>query len=191
MNRFLTVLALTPLLLTACSRAPAVGEDLEQKLGNPLYAKQYYREQMDYMVSLVIRNDPQAMSGATADLINDARISSLDKARAASALELTGARGTFAGPMREVTGNVVLLNDTLFIGPDFATSPGLDLRMLLTNTDPSDIAFPDATTTDLGPLKDAFGAQSYIVPPEAQNAAMVVLWDAKLKRLFGSAQLAR
>ncbi len=190
MQRFSALLLLSPLLLIACSRAPTVGEDLAQKLENPLYARKYYSEQMDYMVSLIIKNDPQAMSGATAKMIDDTRITSLDHARAAGARELEGPRGSFAGPMNETQGDVVLLGNTLYIGPNFYTSPGLQIQMMLTGTDPRAGTFPDETAVDLGPLKDAFGAHSYDVPPEALNLRTVVLWDKKLGRLFGIAQLA-
>ncbi len=191
MHRTLLLLLLSPSLLIACSRAPIKSEDLAQKLENPLYARQYYSEQMDYMVSLFIKNDPQTQSGASAQLIDRLRTESLDKARAASRLELEGPRGSFSGPLNEVRGDVVLLEHTLFVGPDFSTSPGADLRMMLTGGDPRSPGFPDETTVDLGPLKDAFGAHRYDVPPEATNLRTVVLWDAQLKRLFGVAQLAQ
>ncbi len=189
MQRTLAFLALSPLLLSACARGPSVGEDLAQKLENPLYARQYYSERMDYMVSLVIRNDPQTLSGATAERIDRLRTESLDRAREASRRELEGPRGSFSGPLGEVEGDVVLLGDTLFLGPNFYTSPGADLRMLLTDADPRAAGFPAGTTVDLGPLKDAFGAQRYSVPPEARSLRTLVLWDRELGRAFGVVQL--
>ena len=58
--------------------------------------------------------------------------------------------------------------------------------------DPRDVVFPDITSIDLGRIDYPYGAMSLPVHAKAdaaKNLRSVVLWDAKLKRLHGFAQL--
>ena len=89
-------------------------------------------------------------------------------------------------------GEVVYVPNMLHFGTKFESSPGVSLRVYLTTVvDPRDVVFPDDTALDLGTLKNAFSAQSYNVP-EVENPKLyrtAVIWDTKLDRLYGFAQL--
>ena len=59
------------------------------------------------------------------------------------------------------------------------------------SVDPRDIEFPDDSSVDLGPILSPYGAQRYAVPTTdpPQRYRTAVLWDMKLERLYGFAQL--
>lgn len=186
----LSVVFLACVMLAACSRGPSVGADLEQKLENPLYAQRYYGELVDHMVNLVIHNDPLTKSGATQKIIDTTRVTAMDRAREASMQELQGLIGSIVSDRDFAIGEVLVLGNKLFLGPDFVVVPGVNLHAYLTNAlDPRDGPFPDESAVDLGALKDPFGAQQYDIPADIGEYRTLVLWDDDLGLLYGFAQL--
>ena len=193
MKRTSLLLVLSVLSLAACSNGLSVGSELKEKIENPLYAKRYYEDLVDHMVNLEIQNDPLTASGATKEIIEDTRITAVEKAKDANAKRQKGLNGTIISDMGYAHGIVLVLDDSLFLGPDFSVTPGVDLHVYTSTVlDPRDAPFPDATAVDMGSLKEAYGAQEYDFPspPENQPAYRTfVLWDRALNRIYGFAQL--
>jgi hypothetical protein len=109
----------------------------------------------------------------------------------AQALIDTGRRGAFVPAQLEVTGRVALLGDVLYVGPDFFSPGGVDVRLMLTTVvDPRDGAFPDETAMDVGALPYVSGAWSLPVAlPEGHQFRTVVLYDRALGIVQGFAQI--
>ncbi len=187
------LLGLSLLLLSACSRGPAVSEEIKEKTKNPLYAKRYYEDLVEHMVNLEIQNDPLSESGATKDMIEDTRIAALSEAKSANAKRSSGLNGSLVSDFDYARGNVLLLDNVLFLGPEFSATPGIDLHVYVSSTiDPRDAAFPDPSAADLGSLKEAYGAQQYDVPKQTEGEPAFrtfVLFDRALNRVYGFAQL--
>ena len=184
---------LAALSLAACSGAAGT-VTLEQNLQNPLYAEQYYDVLLDRMVELDIQDDPLMQDASKAALVEDTRLDALKKAKEATQRQREGATGQFIGAGEEVRGEALYANNMLYFGPTFETYPGPELHAFLsTVVDPRDVEFPDGSSLDLGRVESAFGAQSMAVP-EVENPLLyrtVALWDTKLERLYGFAQLAQ
>ncbi len=53
--------------------------------------------------------------------------------------------------------------------------------------------FPDASAVNLGRLQTPYGAQTYVIPEASKDTVFrtVVLWDKRLERVMGFAQLAQ
>ena len=181
------------MFLSACA-APNGTMTLEQQLANPLYAEQYYDILLDRMVELDIQDDPLMQDANKAALVEDTRLEALKKAKEATQRQREGALGVFIGVKEEVRGEALYVGNMLYVGPTFETYPGPELHVFLsTVVDPRDVEFPDDTSMDLGRVESAFGAQSMAVP-EVENPLLyrtVALWDTKLERLYGFAQLAQ
>lgn len=178
----------TSLMLTACTGATALDNHFE----NPLYAEWYYQDLVDEMVELVLREDPLTKDEKKLSIIDDTRRNALQLQKEAEAQQNEGLMGGFVSDIATTRGEALLLENMLYLGQDFDTIPGPSLRLYLTTAvDPRDAAFPDETAIDLGALKNAYGAQAYALPEndEEVNYRTLVLWDEKLERLYGFAQL--
>ena len=159
---------------------------------NPLYAKRYYDELLENLVSLSIHQNPLLQEKGKEKKIEQARRDALIKAREAEQNQQSGPKGAFI-PMEEYAQGIALLTgNTLYLSPDFAVTPGISLHLFLTTAvDPRDTKFPDPAAVDLGPLKNAYGAQAFAVNLSASptHYRTAVLWDAALERLVSFAQL--
>lgn len=185
---------LTTLLLAGCFAKDTMSSDVADQLKNPLFAERYHEDVMQHMVDLVISNDPLTKDPETMRVIDELRNSSLQKAQEANARQAGGAIGIIVSDYSYTGGEMLLLENTLYVSPDFFVTPGPALRAYLTTVnDPRDAAFPDETAVDLGPVKNMYGAHAYEVPqsdaetqPEYITA---VLWDETFKRVYGFVQL--
>ena len=199
MHRRIALLAL-PLLLAACSGAgmPTRDASKNDNLKNPLYAEFYYDDLTETMVSLALRQDPLLEDPDVRAVVDRTRTRSLEHAKLAVKAQNKGFRGGFIGDRDLVTGDALLLDEVLYLGPSFNSAPGPALTLYLTRAiDPRDVEFPDETAVRLGEVKNQYGAHSYAVPGGANETASgsmlrtVVLWDDDLKMLYGFAQLER
>ncbi len=180
------LLSLT-LLLAACGTgswpAPA---DLAQ---NPLYV---YAEQ-----SLLTQHlaNVEIKDGQGSGSLAGQRQVSIRASQDAQAIIASGWSGMFVPAADEVSGAALLLDGTLFFGPDFMLPPGLDVHVYLSSAvDPREGVFPDETALDLGRLATPFGAQAIALPqgtPTDGTLRTVVLRDEALGRLMSFAQLSR
>lgn len=185
---------LAPLLaLAACTRSP--DPSFQSRLGNPLFAEQYYSELVDHFVNLQIRSDPSMKDEAKKRAADDAREDALAKAQAATTKVNEGILGNFMSVQENTKGTTLIVDGMLYFGTDFEVVPGGDMHVYITSlVDPrngSGGVFPDATAVDVGLLKSAYGTQEYVVPEDKRESRnlTVALWDKMLNRLHGFAQL--
>jgi len=190
------LLSLTPvlLLLSACTSGPPQGMSLEERLKNHLFAEAYYDTLLDRMVELDIQDDPLLEDSGKASIVENTRRDALAKAKEATRKQREGLAGNFVPAKEQTGGEVLYVDNSLHFGPTFDTYPGPSLHVLLTTiVDPREGTFPDDTAIDLGEIQSPLGAQ--IIPvPEMEDTAKyrtVVLWDTKLERLYGFAQLSK
>jgi len=158
---------------------------------NTLLQSQRLEELADTLANIIITQDPSSKDDATREMIT----MEIAKAKEALAIEQTAQKNGLSGPflsaMETVQGNVLLQNGALYLSSDFYSRPGLNLRLYLTSAvDPRDVTFPDVTAVDLGEIVYPFGPMAFAVQgKDLQNMRTAVLWDVKLKRLYGFAQL--
>jgi hypothetical protein len=194
MTRRSLLFALPLLLALAACGGPAVSADAEARLQNPLYAQRYWAELVDRMTMMQIQKDPLLEDAGKAAVAESTKQDALTRERAADAEVRKGLNGVFI-PIKEATeGQVLLLDGTLWFGTTFVAYPGPDLHVFLTAAvDPRDVAFPDSTALDLGLLTSPYGDQKYVLPASDKDKPFrtAVLWDVKLGRLYGFAQLAK
>ena len=161
-------------------------------LRNPLYAEWYYKDLVEDMMNLEIQNDPIMQDEKKKAVIDATRQDALEHAKAATKRRQSGLSGHFTAGQEDSKGQVLLLSGILNLGPDFDVVPGPSLHLYLTTAvDPRDIKFPDPSALDLGVMHGPYGAQYYLLPRGQQDMLYrtVVLWDSKLERIYGFAQL--
>lgn len=210
MKKFILATLVPLFALTACGTKINEGTavKLEQLLENPLYAEQYYDELLDRMVELEIQKDPLLEDGSKQSLVDDTQRDALTKAKEATAKQREGLMGSFVAAKEAPMGEVLYVGDVLYLGQTFTTPPGPGLAIYLsTLVDPRDAEkFPavrgpegpsgpewEDQSVELGRLESPYGAQRYSVP-SVENPLMyrtVVLFDQKLERIYGFAQINR
>ncbi|TSC57795.1 MAG: hypothetical protein Greene041619_960 [Candidatus Peregrinibacteria bacterium Greene0416_19] len=199
MHRFIPrgtlVLTLTlALALTACGETVNMAPQLRQRLDNPLFAERYWAELTDRLVSIQVNDKSLSADEARRRLVDSLRIEALKNSQAQTAKRREGLLGRFVMVSDETDGLALLLADTLHLSPEFVTYPGPELRLYLSNAnDPRDVSFPDPSARDLGLLQSPYGAQSYTAPAAEADAPYrtAVLYDRKLRRMYGFAQLGK
>lgn len=180
------VIALLSTTFAACT-PQQTASDLSQ---NPLYVEWYNQDIVEQIVSLELNDDPSLKDPEAKELADAARKDALSKSKAAEAEQLTGLMGAFSEVAEPTDGEALLLDDALHLGPDFLSTPGVDLRIYVSSAvDPRDAAFPADADIDLGPLMSPYGPQTYRFPTPSQDIRTVVLWDAALKRIHAFAQM--
>ena len=194
MKNLLPVLTATSLLLTSCGGSVQT-KTLQDHLKNPLYAERYYDTLVDTLVELDIQNDPLLKDAGKKATVDSVRRDALAKAKAATASQHSGATGQFIGAKEFVKGRVFFIDSTVYLGPEFEATPGVELHLILSQTvDPRDGKFPDDSAIDVGPILSAYGEQSYVLDKKLDKPDLyrtLVLYDKKLERVYGFAQLAK
>lgn len=186
----LALLGASLLLLSACGASKSA--DLTDLLKNPLYAEQYYDAQTEHMVDLLINSGALLKDESIKSAIDNARLEGVKLAKEATDLQAQGKMGTIMSDTGEAIGEVLLLDKTLYFGPEFQIAPGVNVHVYLSSVlDPRDGTFPDNTAVDLGPVHTAFGATMYPVTVDTEHLRTFALYDVSLKRLMGFAQLQR
>ncbi len=193
MKKTVPILFFLPLLLAACSSGIA-RVSLQQRLQDPLFAERYWAELNERMQDMYINKDPLLNDKAKKDLVEDTRQKAIVQEHANTELQKQGMKGTFLTVTEATDGEVLLIHNVLYLGTSFATYPGPALHLYLTTiADPRSTPFPDKTALDFGTLDSPYGSQAYPVPDNASAPLYrtVVLWDSKLQRLYGFAQLSK
>ncbi len=190
-SRFTMLRRLAPLaplfLLTACGSSASV--TLDSHLQNPLYAEQYYDAQVENMVNMIIASGSMLQDPAVKDAVNDTRLEGLRLAKEATAKQAQGAMGGIMSDTQSALGEVLLLDGTVYLGPDFRVVPGINVHAYVsTVVDPREGEFPDETAQDLGPVRNTFGNAVY-PGADLENAYTFVLYDKGTKQVVGFAQL--
>lgn len=183
-------------LLVAISLAGCtdIGDAITTKqwLENPLFAERYAESMVDRLVELDITKDPVMTDATKKAFIDEERQRWLEVARDARAAQREGVQGNFIPIGEDARGDVLYEHDRLYFGTLFEVDPLPSLHVYLTTVvDPRDVAFPDDTAMDLGPLQTAYGSQFYVVPSVGNPLLYrtAVLWDKDLGRLHSFAQL--
>lgn len=200
MKRFLLPIAATTIALAGCGNTVGLPQrdiSLQDQLRNPLYAEFYYDDLTEQMVNLALQEDPLLEEPKVRATVDRTRTRSLQHANLAEKAQNKGIRGGFISDRGLTSGDALLLDNALYVGPTFNAAPGPSLTMYLTTLiDPRDAAsFPDPTAVRLGTVKNQYGAHSYAVPtqPAATGTGAglrtAVLWDDDLGMLYGFAQL--
>ncbi len=184
-----------PLLLCAvffAGCASAGTTSISQQNENPLTASRYGDELADTMAGIVISQDPIATDPAMRKLIDAGIAQGKQLSAVARQDQKTGITGQLFSVKQDAAGYALLIQNTLYLSSDFITDPGLDLHLYLTKTvDPREGQFPDDNAVDLGEIQSIYGAQKYTVPGETDGLRTVVIWDTRLKRLYGFGQLSK
>lgn len=185
------MLAALPLFALVACAATTQEESLSSRMDNPLYAERYYDDLVEQMVNLIISEDPIIEDEDMKSFIDEQRVNGLREAETANERQRDGLVGNIVSDYSYAIGEVLLLDGTLYVGPEFETVPGPDLHMhLSTVLDPRDGTYPDESAVDLGEVANPYGAHSYALPADApDNLRTVVLYDHDLKRIYGFAQL--
>jgi len=180
--------------LTACTKVvPENAISHGELMQNPLFAERFSEELIDAMVQIQLWEDPILQDEQKAALIEEARIGWFEITKEARAAKREGMLGTWQPIATDVRGMMLLTaQGNLYFDSQFTVTPGLELALYLTAAvDPRDTEFPDETAINLGKLQTPYGAQSYMLPEEAQDASLyrtAVLWDEALQRMHGIAQ---
>lgn len=187
-NSRLALLGSSLLLLSACGAPKSA--DLTDLLKNPLYAEQYYDTQTEHMVDLLINSGALLKDASIKAAIDHARLEGVKLAKDATDLQAKGKMGSLMSDTEESIGEVLLLDGTIYLGPEFQLLPGLNVHAYLSSVlDPREGTFPDDTAIDLGPVHTAFGATTYNVTGDTEHMRTFALYDVAMKRLMGFAQL--
>lgn len=189
--RTLIGIGITVTLLTGCTLQKSMEDD---PLENPLYAKRYYDELLENLVSLTLHKDPILQKKGKEKMIEHARRDALVQAREAEKRQRDTQQGGFIPIEEYARGKALLTTTTLYLSPDFEVTPGLSLHLFLTTTvDPRDGEFPDHNAIDVGPLLRTYGAQAFPVtlPQDPILYRTAVIWDTALERLVSFAQLSK
>lgn len=183
--------ALPCVALAACSNS---GNTVVNNSNNPLFLERYAEEIVNVVTEMEIYQDEALEVDEIQEVVNTTRRDWLEVAKEARALQREGYAGFFQGMQQYAAGEVMYVDNGVHFAPLFETEPGPGLHVILTTAlDPRDVIFPDETAVDLGPLLTPYGAQSYTVEGVSNPAdyRTVALWDYKLNRLYGFAQLSR
>jgi len=192
MKRIIALIA--PLLLVACNTG-TTGQTQETLLRNPLYLERYSEQMVDTMVSLEIYEDPLLEDPIKSEIADSTKKYWLKESKKARKAQRLSSKGTLITMKEYVAGEVMFTKagDALYFGPDFTTTPGPGLHVFITTAvDPRDVEFPDETAIDLGKVSVPYGSQVFIPKQKIEDAIKyrtVVIWDTKLGRLYGFAQL--
>ncbi|MDD5056026.1 MAG: DM13 domain-containing protein [Candidatus Peribacteraceae bacterium] len=177
--------------LSACGNT---GTSIDLENTNPLVATRYGDELADTLANIVIQNDPISKEPGMRQIIEQEIARAKSIAMRGRQEAKNGAQGAIIAEKESVTGYALLMADVLWLSSDFETSPGPDLHVYLTTiVDPRGETFPDQTAMDLGVIRSVYGAQEYALPSRVDPAKMrtLVLFDTKLNRIYGFAQLSR
>lgn len=164
---------------------------------NPLYQKYYYQDLANHMAEYSIQNDPMLKDAEKKGVVDNARTRALEHIAHADSLINAGRKGAFMSDTDYAAGTALLAGRTLHFSQDFNVYPGPSLRVYVSSMlDPrgesgSTVLFPNDASADLGPLQTPYMAQSYALPDgtDADSIRSVAIWDARLQRLFGFAQI--
>lgn len=180
-----------------CAGCSISGKPDATLLDNPLYAEWYYKDLVENMMNLQIQSDPVVKDTAKKSIIDKVRKDALAKAQEATSTREQGKYGLIKPVSQSAQGQVLLIDDTLYFGPDTNVMPGPELHVyvtpvqdpLATGTGATKLTFPDASAIDLGIIRNPYGAGTYTLPDHMLDLRSVVLWDAELEKIYGFAQL--
>lgn len=178
------------LLFSGCSKIPPETQAL---LENPLYAESYYADLTEQYVQMLMGEKADLEEKGQLEFIESERDAAVQNSKDASAKRKQGLWGVFVPLSDNPIGRVAVLGSTLYLGPEFLMEPSVEPHIYVSEViDPRDSEeFPDPTSIDVGPVLSPYGTQQHVIPWETPNPKIksVILYDKKLKRQIGFAQL--
>jgi len=179
-------------LLTGCFQSEQM--TTAERMVNPLFAERYAEAMIGRMTELEIQNDPLLEDEEKRQLALKTKEHWMKLAREARKTQQEGKNGFFVTVKEYTQGEALLLGNTLYFDTTFETDPGPTLHVFLTTRiDPRDVEFPDETSVNVSPLSSPYGAQRYTLTQtdSLDELRTVVLFDTKLGRIYGFAQLSK
>lgn len=159
---------------------------------NRLLRIQRAEELADTLANIIIEQDPITKDPATMEMITKEIARAKQALAAEQSAQSTAMSGPFLSMQESVQGWALMQDGALHLSSDFHSRPGIDLRIYLTTAvDPRDVTFPDVSAVDLGSIDYPYGPLILQIPSGSATEKLrtAVVWDARLKRLHGFAQL--
>ncbi len=188
------VLPALVLLLTACSNNLQSMDVHNYYSSNPLAAEEEATALGQVMVKMIVEDKAELQKNDLFDEVDRMRLEAGEQIERATKERKNGLLGQFV-PHKQIALGFVLVRPTagmIFTGTTFESDPGPDLHLFgSTLVDPRAEAFPSAESVDLGTMGFTYGAQTMKFDPKLwnQDFRTIVLYDLKLKRIYGFAQL--
>lgn len=194
--KYRSIALIAPLLLVACnSNNDLQAQSRDTLLKNPLYLELYSEQLVDTMVNLEVYGDPLIEDEAKKKIADTTKEYWLAESKKARKAQRQSSKGELITMKEYVTGEVMFTKDgsAVHFGPTFTSTPGPSVHAFISSTiDPRDVEFPDPTAIDLGEILIPYGAQSFYPEQrivDAMKYRTIVIWDTKLERLYGFAQI--
>lgn len=193
MNRLLPF-SLVLLTLSACSASNTATDVGNEHIRNPLVAEQYWSDLTDTMVNLMVNEKAELEKAKLTSYVDGIRQQAHKMSQEALADRKKGLLGEFARMKQDVQGYVLVRPEdgTLFTGSNFESDPGPSVHIIFTEMlDPRTGEFPDESSYDIGELSSPYGPQQYVFDASKwkKEYITVALYDIRLKRLYGFAQI--
>ena len=189
----ITICSISALSLIGC-QSTSTSVNTDALFDNPLFVERYAEEMVQGLVELKIQDDPILEDKGIAKIVDKERLEWMEKAKEARSQQRKGRNGHFITINKYISGEALYLNNMLYFGTLFETTPSPSLHVHLTTVvDPRDVEFPDETSIDLGEMQSTYGAQTYKVQ-KVENPLLyrtIVLWDKELKQMHGFMQLSQ
>ncbi len=186
--------SLSTLLLAGCGK-PLQNVDIQKYYGsNPLVEEQRATELTQVMVNMIVNEKAALLEDDLFDEVDRMRLDSGKKTEVATKDRKNGLLGQWNPHKQRALGFTLVRpkEGVIFTGTTFESDPGVELHIFATKTvDPRTVEFPDTDSKDLGLLLFPYGAQTLTFDPALWNEDFrtLVLYDVKLKRVYGFLQL--
>lgn len=195
--RTLILCSVACIMLSACGskptpEAPRNAANLPYHLQNPLFVERYGKELLGQLAKIKTSDSSFLSRKANADRLESLRTEWRSKVDESEVMQNNNLRGGLISVDADALGELLLVKDTLYFGPETSFVPSADLRIYLTTVvDPREVAFPDETAMDLGPIQSPYGPQAYKAPNVTNplEYRTAVLYDPTLESMFAFAQL--
>lgn len=192
-----SLIALSALLLLAgCNKTePLQRTDIQAYYeGNPLAREQVAANATRVMVGMLVNERESLRQNDLFDEVDALRLEWGKKEEEAMKDRKNGLLGSFIPVSQEAFGRILVrpAEGIIFTSTAFSVDPGPQLRLFATKSvDPRGKEFPDADSVDLGVVPFPYGPQTFRFRPNLWQEGMLtlVLYDTKLERMYGFAQL--
>lgn len=187
-------LALLPLILAGCSSNVQSMDVRNYYNQNPLAREETETAFGQVMVNMIVGEKAELQKNDLFNEVDRMRLEAGKRIEEATKERKNGLLGQFV-PHKQRTAGFVLLRPkegVIFTGTTFESDPGPDLHLYgSTVQDPRSEAFPDTEAKDLGTMGFTYGALTMHFDPKLWNNDFrtLILYDKKLKRVYGFAQL--
>lgn len=191
MKRLVPALAL---LLAACGSNLQSMDVQKYFAQNPLAAEEAATALGQVYVSMIVDEKAELEKNDLFDEVDGMRVAAGKAIEDATRERKNGLLGQFI-PHKQFTRGFVLVrpkDGIIFTGTTFESAPGPDLHLFASElSDPREGVFPDDSAVDLGLMGYTYGPQTMTFDATLwnDNFRSLIIYDVKLKRLYGFAQI--